>query len=86
MGELVLKADGGTVEIIKRGDQMWMKLDTAYWKEQLPGERGETAARLFEDRYIHGSTRDRVLKGRPTPATSPPCRRRSRPGPPPAAP
>ncbi|GAA3144576.1 hypothetical protein GCM10017687_71930 [Streptomyces echinatus] len=27
------------------------------------GERGETAARLFEDRYIHGSTRDRVLEG-----------------------
>ncbi|MFI2759759.1 hypothetical protein ACH5A3_12865 [Streptomyces echinatus] len=63
VGELVLKADGGTVEIIKRGDQMWMKRDTAHWKAQLPGERGETAARLFEDRYIHGSTRDRVLEG-----------------------
>ncbi|MBY8841606.1 hypothetical protein [Streptomyces sp. SP2-10] len=63
VGELVLKAGGGSVEIVKRGDQMWMKPDRAYWKAQLPGAQGEAAARLLEDRYVHGTTDDSALEG-----------------------
>ncbi|MFG2354669.1 hypothetical protein [Streptomyces sp. NPDC048521] len=63
VGELVMNAGGGSVELIKRGDQVWMKPDTAFWKAQLPGRQGEAVAGIVKDRYIHGSTHDTVLRG-----------------------
>jgi hypothetical protein len=63
VGELVMSAGGGSVELIKRGDQVWMKPDTAFWKAQLPGRQGEAVAEILQDRYIHGSTHDTVLRG-----------------------
>ncbi len=62
-GTLRMGAKGGSVEIIKRGDEVWMKPDTAFWKAQAPGREGEAIAELFKNRYIHGSTRDTLLKG-----------------------
>jgi hypothetical protein len=62
-GTLKLARDGGTVEIVKRGEQVWMKPDTAFWKAQVPGGQGDEVAELFENRWIHGSTRDAMLKG-----------------------
>ncbi|WP_351224632.1 hypothetical protein [Streptomyces sp. NPDC002133] len=51
----------GSVEIIKRGDTVWMKPDELFWKSQVPGA-GEQAAELFKDRYLRGSTKDSMLK------------------------
>ncbi|MFF8969600.1 hypothetical protein [Streptomyces sp. NPDC014995] len=62
-GTMTMAAKGGGVEIVKRGKQVWMKPDTAFWKAQLPGGQGDRAAELFKNRYIHGSTDDTLLKG-----------------------
>ncbi|MET8769812.1 hypothetical protein [Streptomyces sp. NPDC004658] len=62
-GKLVMGADGGTVTLVKRGDQVWMKPDTAFWKAQLPGHRGDAVAARLKNRYLHGSTKDAVLRG-----------------------
>jgi hypothetical protein len=63
VGALRMGAHGGSVEIVKRGDEVWMKPDTAFWKSQLPGRQGAAVAELFKNRYIHGSTKDALLKG-----------------------
>jgi len=62
-GTMRMAAKGGSVELIKRGDQVWMKPDTAFWKAQVPGSQGAAVAELFKNRYIHGSTKDALLKG-----------------------
>lgn len=63
VGSMEMGSDGGSVEIVKQGDEVWMKPDTAFWKSQVPGGEGDAVAELFKNRYIHGSTRDAMLKG-----------------------
>ncbi|MDL2077687.1 hypothetical protein QNN03_14700 [Streptomyces sp. GXMU-J15] len=63
VGVLEMGADGGAVEIVKQGDEVWLKPDTAFWKAQVPGGEGDAAAELFKNRWIHGSTDDALLKG-----------------------
>ncbi|MEU6255941.1 hypothetical protein [Streptomyces sp. NPDC047043] len=63
VGILRMGGKGGSVELIKRGKEVWMKPDTAFWKSQVPGPQGDAVAELFKDRYIHGSTKDVMLKG-----------------------
>ncbi|WP_328873366.1 hypothetical protein OHT76_26635 [Streptomyces sp. NBC_00287] len=63
VGTMEMGSDGGSVEIVKRGEEVWMKPDTAFWKAQVPGGEGDAAAELFKNRYIHGSTDDALLKG-----------------------
>ncbi|MEV5148280.1 hypothetical protein AB0L14_28785 [Streptomyces sp. NPDC052727] len=62
-GKLVMGADGGSVALVKRSDQVWMKPDTAFWKAQLPGRQGDAVAARLKNRYLHGSTKDTVLRG-----------------------
>ncbi|WP_053707823.1 hypothetical protein [Streptomyces sp. NRRL B-3648] len=54
-------ANGGSFDIVKRGDEVWMKADWDYWKSQLPGDGNETAD-LVRDRYVHGSTDESAFK------------------------
>ncbi|MET8244826.1 hypothetical protein ABZV31_10630 [Streptomyces sp. NPDC005202] len=61
-GTLRMASNGGTVEIVKRVDQVWMKPDAAFWKAQLPGGQGDAAAELYKNRYIHGTTNDKLLE------------------------
>jgi hypothetical protein len=63
VGTMRLGADGGSVELVKRGEEVWMKPDGAFWKAQVPGGRGDAVAELFKNRYIHGTTRDAMLRG-----------------------
>lgn len=56
-------ARGGSLELVKRGDEVWMKPDETFWKAQVPGGAGELAAQLFDDRYVHGTTDDPMLDG-----------------------
>lgn len=63
VGALRMGSNGGSVAIVKQGDEVWMKPDSAFWKSQLPGIQGVAAAELFKGRYIHGSTKDALLKG-----------------------
>ncbi|MEU6664472.1 hypothetical protein [Streptomyces sp. NPDC046727] len=62
-GKLVMGDGGGSVELIKRGDQVWMKPDSAFWKAQLPGGQGAAIADRLRNRYLHGSTKEMVLRG-----------------------
>ncbi|WP_030317068.1 lipoprotein [Streptomyces sp. NRRL B-3229] len=62
-GTLRMGAGGGSVEIVKRGAEVWMKPDTAFWKAQVPGGQGDAVAELLKDRYLHGSTHDAMLRG-----------------------
>ncbi|GGX15557.1 hypothetical protein [Streptomyces noursei] len=52
----------GRVDLIKRGKDVWLKPDAAYWKSQLPGDEGSTAARNYQDRFLHGTTDDTFLQ------------------------
>ncbi|MER6181142.1 hypothetical protein [Streptomyces sp. NPDC001652] len=63
VGSMRMGSGGGRVEIVKQGDEVWMKPDRTFWKAQVPGGQGEEVAELFENRYIHGSTKDAMLKG-----------------------
>ncbi|MGY0021833.1 hypothetical protein ACVHNB_23100 [Streptomyces sp. YJ-C3] len=56
-------ADGGSVDLVKRGDEVWMKPDATFWKTQVSGGSGELAAQLFGDKYVHGTTDDPMLDG-----------------------
>ncbi|GGV54584.1 hypothetical protein [Streptomyces spectabilis] len=62
-GKLTFAAGGGSADLVKRGDKVWMKPDSAFWKNQVPGGDGAAAAELFKSRYVHGSTSDPLLKG-----------------------
>lgn len=62
VGTMRMGKGGGSVEIVKQGDEVWMKPDTAFWKAQVPGSQGDAVAELFKNRYIHGSTDDALLK------------------------
>ncbi|WP_420031693.1 hypothetical protein ACN2WE_01985 [Streptomyces sp. cg28] len=55
-------ADGGTVDLVKRGDEVWMKPDATFWKTQVSGGSGALAAQLFDGKYMHGTTDDTMLK------------------------
>ncbi|MFF3489881.1 hypothetical protein ACFYWS_00905 [Streptomyces sp. NPDC002795] len=56
-------AKGGSVDLVKRGDEVWIKPDATFWKTQLPGRSGDLAAELIGDRYVHGTTDDPMLDG-----------------------
>jgi hypothetical protein len=62
-GTMKMARKGGTVEIVKRGEKVWMKPDADFWKAQVPGGQGEAVAELFKNRWIHGTTRDAMLRG-----------------------
>ncbi|WP_282792706.1 hypothetical protein [Streptomyces sp. CC224B] len=61
-GTIGFARGGGRAELVKRGEKVWLKPDDAFWRSQLPRGRGAAAAELFEGRYLHGSTRDEMLR------------------------
>ncbi|MFF2812713.1 hypothetical protein ACFVT2_37205 [Streptomyces sp. NPDC058000] len=58
----ISKGELGRVDLIKRGKDVWLKPDAAFWKSQLPGDEGSTAARNYQNRYLHGTTDDTFLQ------------------------
>ncbi|WP_419998419.1 hypothetical protein [Streptomyces boninensis] len=51
--------DGGSFEIIKKGEQLWFKPDAAWIKAQIPGKEGVDAANELAGKYLEGSTKDK---------------------------
>ncbi|WP_438291141.1 hypothetical protein [Streptomyces sp. HUAS TT7] len=51
----------GSVEIVKRGADVWMKPDAAFWRNEVPGG-GSALASLVGNRYLKGTTDDPVLR------------------------
>ncbi|MGW3495121.1 hypothetical protein [Streptomyces sp. NPDC001020] len=62
-GVMTMGAHGGTVKIVKHGDDVWLKPDETFWKVELPGQQGTHAAQAFKNRYIHGPASDTLLRG-----------------------
>ncbi|GAU64997.1 hypothetical protein SSP35_01_03340 [Streptomyces sp. NBRC 110611] len=58
----ISKGPFGRVQIIKRGNKVWLKPDAAFWKSQLPGREGTEAAEKYKNKYLHGTTRDDFLQ------------------------
>ncbi|MBA0054248.1 hypothetical protein E0L36_26350 [Streptomyces sp. AJS327] len=61
-GSVALRGKG-RLDIVKRGDAVWLKPDAAFWKKDLGGARGAEAAERFAGRYIRGSAQDSALQG-----------------------
>ncbi|MFF4428415.1 hypothetical protein ACFYZ4_04505 [Streptomyces sp. NPDC001513] len=51
----------GTADVVKRGDDVWMKLDDELLRAQVPGGTAEDAIALINGRYLHGTTSSPVL-------------------------
>ncbi|MCX5386321.1 hypothetical protein [Streptomyces sp. NBC_00083] len=60
-GSVSLGPQEGSVQIVKRGVDVWLKPDAAFWKNDVPGN-GPALAKLVGDRYLKGTTADPVLR------------------------
>ncbi|MGD3106827.1 hypothetical protein [Streptomyces sp. YGL11-2] len=58
----ITKGPLGRVDLVKRGKNVWVKPDAAFWKSQFPGGDGTAAARAYGGRFLHGTTDDDFLQ------------------------
>ncbi|MFJ7154129.1 hypothetical protein ACIQUQ_04250 [Streptomyces sp. NPDC101118] len=61
-GTVGLPGNGGHADLIKRGQDVWMKLDDTLLKSQVPGPAGDAAIALINGRYIHGTVQNALLR------------------------
>ncbi|MER5500450.1 MULTISPECIES: hypothetical protein [unclassified Streptomyces] len=61
-GSVGLGRNQGSVRIVKRGDDVWVKPDADFWKNQVPGG-GPAFAAILHGRYMKGSADDPRLRG-----------------------
>ncbi|MGW6710519.1 hypothetical protein ACWGDE_37290, partial [Streptomyces sp. NPDC054956] len=52
----------GRADINYRGDDVWMKLDDALLRAQVPGPLAESTIALVNGRYLHGTTASAMLR------------------------
>ncbi|MFC7310433.1 hypothetical protein ACFQVC_40255 [Streptomyces monticola] len=52
----------GSFELVKRGDEAWIKPDDAMWKALAPGKAGDAAARTYKGRHLYGRTTHPMFK------------------------
>ncbi|MCX4392655.1 hypothetical protein [Streptomyces sp. NBC_01767] len=60
-GSVDLGKSQGSVRIVKRGDDIWVKPDANFWKNQVPGG-GSAFAAILNGRYMKGSADDPRLR------------------------
>ncbi|MER5358990.1 hypothetical protein [Streptomyces sp. NPDC002785] len=61
-GSLDLGNHQGSARIVKRGNDVWVKPDEDFWKNQVPG-RGSAFAAILNGRYMKSSADDPRLRG-----------------------
>ncbi|WP_327418166.1 hypothetical protein [Streptomyces sp. NBC_01233] len=61
VGTVTPPGDSGTADVVKRGDDVWLKLDDKLLRAQVPGGAAEDAIALINGRYLHGTTSSPVL-------------------------
>ncbi|MEV8537261.1 hypothetical protein [Streptomyces sp. NPDC051211] len=61
-GTVALGPKGGRLEIVKRGQDVWMKPDAAFMKAHVPGPAGEELLELLDGRWMHGAADDASLR------------------------
>ncbi|MFG2985461.1 hypothetical protein ACGFYQ_30090 [Streptomyces sp. NPDC048258] len=62
VGTVTPPGNSGMADVIKRGDDVWMKLDDALLRAQVPGDAAEDAIALINGRYLHGTTGNFLLR------------------------
>ncbi|MFJ7586820.1 hypothetical protein ACIQZO_05360 [Streptomyces sp. NPDC097617] len=62
VGTVTPAGNAGTADIIKRGNDVWMKLDDALLRAQVPGAGADDAIALINGRYLHGTTDSALLR------------------------
>lgn len=62
VGTVTPPGSSGMADIIKRGDDVWMKLDDDLLRAQVPGAAAEDAIALINGRYLHGTTSSFLLR------------------------
>ncbi|NXY99613.1 hypothetical protein HYE82_35650 [Streptomyces sp. BR123] len=62
VGTVAVVPKGGRMEIVKRGQDVWMKPDAAFMKAQVPGPAGQETAELLRGRWMHGRADDPSLR------------------------
>ncbi|MFI7355821.1 hypothetical protein ACIBTP_17930 [Streptomyces avidinii] len=62
VGSVTPPGNAGTADIVKRGNDVWMKLDDALLKAQVPGAGADDAIALVNGRYLHGTTDSPLLR------------------------
>ncbi|MFJ6755945.1 MULTISPECIES: hypothetical protein [unclassified Streptomyces] len=60
-GTVTPPGDSGTADVVKRGDDVWMKLDDELLRAQVPGGKADDAIALINGRYLHGTTSSPLL-------------------------
>ncbi|MFE9724011.1 hypothetical protein ACFYQ5_10550 [Streptomyces sp. NPDC005794] len=61
VGGVDLGENKGSVEIVKRGDSVWLKPDADFWKDQVP-IGGSAFDAVLAGRYMRGSAEDSRLR------------------------
>ncbi|MCB5181467.1 hypothetical protein [Streptomyces antimicrobicus] len=61
-GSVALPGDGGRADIVKRGEDVWLKPDAAFLRSQAPGGSGDDAIALINGRWIHGKAGNAMLR------------------------
>ncbi|RFU87867.1 hypothetical protein DY218_04590 [Streptomyces triticagri] len=59
-GTVGYAGSGGNFEIIKQGEDIWLKPDSAWWRANFGAEAAEDTAQ-FEGKHLQGSTADEEL-------------------------
>ncbi|MFE2286349.1 hypothetical protein ACFXDJ_19550 [Streptomyces sp. NPDC059443] len=62
VGTVAPPGNSGSADIIKRGSDVWMKLDDDLLRAQVPSGAAEDAIALINGRYLHGTTNSFLLR------------------------
>ncbi|WP_407566153.1 hypothetical protein [Streptomyces sp. 184] len=60
VGTVGYAADGGSLEIIRHGDKVWLKADTAWLRNNLPSDQANDIQKLA-GKYLQGTAQDQGL-------------------------
>lgn len=58
----VTLGQGGSVQVIKRGNEVWVRPDQQFWKSQVSSTAARAITRVLGDRYVRGNVHDALLK------------------------
>ncbi|WP_405496686.1 hypothetical protein [Streptomyces sp. NBC_00096] len=62
VGTVVPPGGSGKAEIVKRGNDVWMKFDDALLRSRVPGGAADDAIALINGRFLHGTTGSFLLR------------------------
>ncbi|MCX4695714.1 hypothetical protein [Streptomyces sp. NBC_01408] len=62
VGTVTPPGDSGMADVIKRGEDVWMKLDDDLLRAHVPAAAAEDAIALINGRYLHGTTDSLLLR------------------------